>query len=70
MTTSETTPVVVPVGALSSAFRREADAVTDDVQAIKNIVPSYAELLDLGDIDGPAVAVAGAERECGDSERD
>jgi 3-phenylpropionate/cinnamic acid dioxygenase small subunit len=28
--------------------------VTDDVQAIKNIVFSYAELLDLGDIDGLA----------------
>jgi hypothetical protein len=28
--------------------------MTDDVQAIKNIVSSYAELLDLGDIDGLA----------------
>src|SRR5262245_43398689 len=34
--------------------------MTDDVQAIKNVVLSYAELLDLGDIGGLAALFANA----------
>jgi ketosteroid isomerase-like protein len=45
---------MLPFQGASQTFRQTpaGAAMTDDVQAIKNLVYSYAELLDAGDLDG------------------